>query len=159
MERLKKIAERNNRIEIKSTIESYISYYDGDKEKCDNIVKFFIENSSFIWEKDDGITTHKKFNTKKDEYIFEKMRLIENFTKERYEKVIELYQECIKVKNNREEIKEPINKFSNKKYSSKKSEKIIITSKKKVNQNKKISTGVLVSVVAVVGTIILLLKR
>lgn len=159
MERLKKIAERNNLVEIKSTIESYISYYDGDKEKCDNIVKFFRENSSFTWEEDDGITIYKKFNTKRDEYTFEKMRLIENFTRERYEKVIELYQECIKVRNNREEIKEPTHTFSNKKYPSRKSEKIITTSKKKINQEKKISTGVLVGIVAVVGTIILLLKR
>ncbi|MBM6876214.1 hypothetical protein [Fusobacterium mortiferum] len=89
---------KNDVFGIKSTLESFIVYYKADRELCDGVIEYAIKNSSFKWEEDDGLHYNGSFINKEKEYYFEKERLVQNFTKERYEKVLELYKEYNKIK-------------------------------------------------------------
>lgn len=92
------VIKEDNIFAIKSDLEGYIEEYKGDKVKCDEIVEFAINNSSFDWENDDGIFLGNKKATISEEYFYEKGRLVQNFTKERYLKVIDLYNKYIQEK-------------------------------------------------------------
>lgn len=92
---------KNNEVfSIKSTLESLIVLFKGDKVKCDEAVEYAINNSSFNWEDDDGVFFGEGLNTAKEKYCYEKERLVQNFTKERYLNVLELYKQY-----DREELK------------------------------------------------------
>lgn len=92
-----KFVSENRVFAIKSNLEGLIVKLKGNKEKCDEAVQYAIDNSDFNWEKDDGFDIGKKPEiNKREEYFYEKGRLVQNFTKERYEKVIELYKEFLK---------------------------------------------------------------
>ncbi|MGL6168550.1 MAG: hypothetical protein ACRC0Y_09710 [Fusobacteriaceae bacterium] len=77
---------------IKSDLEGLIILFKGDKSKCDEAIEYAINNSSFDWEKDDGLFFSEESKTTIQKYCFEKGRLVQNFTKERYLKVLELYK-------------------------------------------------------------------
>lgn len=85
--------KNNDVFAIKSDLEGLIVLFKGDKVKCDEAVEYAIKNSSFNWEEDDGIFFGEELNTVKDIYCYEKERLVQNFTKERYLNVLELYKQ------------------------------------------------------------------
>lgn len=76
---------------IKSDLESLIAVLNGDREECLKAIEYAINNSGFNWEIDDGRFFGKNINTDREMYLYEKERLVQNFTKERFEKVISLY--------------------------------------------------------------------
>lgn len=88
--------ERNDVFAIKSDLEGLIPLFKGDKFRCDEAVEYAINNSSFNWENDDGLYFGEDAKTIKEKYSYEKERLVQNFTKERYLKVLELYKEYVK---------------------------------------------------------------
>ncbi|MGL5461019.1 MAG: hypothetical protein ACRDBY_15490 [Cetobacterium sp.] len=85
--------KNNDIFAIKSDLEGLIVLFKGDKVKCDEAVEYAINNSSFNWEEDDGIFFGEELNSVKDVYCYEKERLVQNFTKERYLNVLELYKQ------------------------------------------------------------------
>lgn len=85
--------KNNDIFAIKSDLEGLIVLFKGDKVKCDEAVEYAINNSSFNWEEDDGIFFGENLNTVKEKYCYEKGRLVQNFTKERYLNVLELYKQ------------------------------------------------------------------
>lgn len=97
---------KNDVFAIKSDLEGLIILFKGDKIKCDEAVEYAINNSSFNWEKDDGIFFGEGLVTAKEKYFYEKERLVQNFTKERYLKVLELYKEYDKKEKEKEILKE-----------------------------------------------------
>lgn len=135
--------KRNDVLEIKSLLEEFISYCKGDKKLCDEVIEYAIKNSSFDWEDDDGVEKSIKLKTKKEEYYFEKGRLVQNFTKERYEKVLELYKEYNKIRLVEEKKEESVVKT--KVANSKKSQ-----NRKNKNTSQNINPLMLVAVGAVV---------
>lgn len=152
--------KENDIFSIKSDLEGYIVKYKGDKRKCDEVVEYAIKNSSFNWESDDGIFLGDKKTTISEEYFYEKERLVQNFTKERYLRVINLYNEYTQGKEDR---KEEIKKASTNSQTKAETRKNLTSSKKKQNmrmdQEEKtvmIRTGILI--VAVIVLIYLLLK-
>lgn len=87
-------AIKNNDIfSIKSDLEGFIPEFKGNKNLCDEVVEFAIKNSSFDWEEDDGISINTSSMNIKDRYNYEKGRLVQNFTKQRYLKVLDLYNQ------------------------------------------------------------------
>lgn len=152
--------KENDIFSIKSDLEGYIVKYKGDQRKCDEVVEYAIKNSSFNWETDDGIFLGDKKTTISEEYFYEKERLVQNFTKERYLRVINLYNEYTQGKEDR---KEEVKKASTNSQTKAETRKNLTSSKKKQNmrmdQEEKtvmIRTGILI--VAVIVLIYLLLK-
>lgn len=94
-----KIVKENDVFAIKSELEGLISLFKGEKEKCDQAIEYAIKNSSFNWEKDDGISSGINLNGARQNYIYEKGRLVQNFTMERYLKVLTLYTEYRREEN------------------------------------------------------------
>ncbi|MGL5357197.1 MAG: hypothetical protein ACRCZ9_00225 [Fusobacteriaceae bacterium] len=78
---------------IKSDLEGLISTLEGNKIKCDEAIEYAIKNSSFNWEEDDGLYFGEGYETTIEKYSYEKGRLVQNFTKERYFKVLDLYKQ------------------------------------------------------------------
>lgn len=153
--------KENDISSIKSDLEGYIVKYKGDKRKCDEVVEYAIKNSSFNWESDDGIFLGDKKTTISEEYFYEKGRLAQNFTKERYLRVINLYN---KHTQGREDTKEEVKKASTNSQTKAETRKDLTSSKKKqkmrMDQEEKtvmIRTGILI--VAVIVLIYLLLKK
>lgn len=115
--------KNNDVFAIKSDLEGLIVLFKGDKVKCDEAVEYALKNSSFNWEEDDGIFFGEELNTVKDIYCYEKERLVQNFTKARYLKVLELYKEYdreetkkeqeMSKKTRTEKIEETDNSFKN----------------------------------------------
>lgn len=115
--------KNNDVFAIKSDLEGLIVLFKGDKVKCDEAVEYALKNSSFNWEEDDGIFFGEELNTVKDIYCYEKGRLVQNFTKARYLKVLELYKEYdreetkkeqeMSKKTRTEKIEETDNSFKN----------------------------------------------
>ena len=87
--------KENNIFKIKSNLEGLIPAFKGDRIKCDEAIEYARKNSSFDWEIDDGVNFGEDLTTIEDRYNYEKGRLVQNFTKERYEKVLKLYKEYI----------------------------------------------------------------
>ncbi|WP_426709743.1 hypothetical protein [Cetobacterium sp. SF1] len=87
-----KAIKSNNVLGIKSCLEGFIKKYQGNKMKCDEAIDFAIRNSSFNWEEDDKRYLGKPRETIEDQYYYETERLVQNFTKERYLKVLDLYR-------------------------------------------------------------------
>ncbi|MGL4865369.1 hypothetical protein [Cetobacterium sp.] len=135
-----KSIEKNDVFAIKSDLEGLIVLFKGDKIKCDEAVEYAINNSSFNWEDDDKIFFGEGLVTAKERYSYEKERLVQNFTKERYLKVLELYKEYNQEENknnilNKTEVKEQQNNSST--FSYEKTENL----KKSVINESKIKTG------------------
>ncbi len=103
--------KENNIFKIKSNLEGLIPAFKGDRIKCDEAIEYARKNSSFDWEIDDGVNFGEDLTTIEDRYNYEKGRLVQNFTKERYEKVLKLYKEYIITLNKNENIK--VNENSN----------------------------------------------
>lgn len=135
-----KSIEKNDVFAIKSDLEGLIVLFKGDKIKCDEAVEYAINNSSFNWEDDDKIFFGEGLVTAKERYSYEKERLVQNFTKERYLKVLELYKEYNQEENknnilNQPEVKDQQNNAST--FSYEKTENL----KKSVINEPKIKTG------------------
>lgn len=135
-----KSIEKNDVFAIKSDLEGLIVLFKGDKIKCDEAVEYAINNSSFNWEDDDKIFFGEGLVTAKERYSYEKERLVQNFTKERYLKVLELYKEYNQEENknnilNQSEVKEQQSNSST--FSYEKTENL----KKSVINESKIKTG------------------
>lgn len=123
---------------IKSALEGFIIHYRGNKKLCDAVIKYAMENSSFKWEEDDKRSSYRQFSNKKDEYYFEKERLVQNFTKERYEKVLILCREYLKIRE--EEIaEEKRESISNRNEKIKESRKVKETPKQSLRGKRKSS--------------------
>lgn len=102
--RFMEAVEKNNIFVIKSCLERFINKFSGDQTKCDEAINYARSNSSFDWEKEDGIEMGSGVNNNIEEkYLYERERLVQNFTRERYEKVLSLYR---KYKGIQEKIKE-----------------------------------------------------
>lgn len=95
--------KENNIFAIKSELEGLIPLFKGEKEKCDQAVEYAIKNSSFNWETDDGVFSSRELKGARQNYIYEKGRLVQNFTKERYLKVLTLYIEYRREENQKKE--------------------------------------------------------
>ncbi|MGL5592643.1 MAG: hypothetical protein ACRDDH_01700 [Cetobacterium sp.] len=85
--------KKNDIFSIKSDLEGFIPEFKGNKILCDEVVDFAIKNSSFNWEKDDGISINTSNMSIKDRYNYEKGRLVQNFSQERYLRVLDLYNQ------------------------------------------------------------------
>lgn len=96
------IQKNNDILAIKSALENFIVEYKGNKELCDEVIRYTINNTDFRWEEDDKRSVNRQFSTRKEEYYFEKERLVQNFTKERYEKVLILYKEYLKTRESKQ---------------------------------------------------------
>lgn len=83
----------NDIFSIKSDLEGFIPEFKGNKILCDEVVEFAIKNSSFNWEEEDGLSVDTSNMNIRDKYNYEKGRLVQNFTKERYLKVLDLYNQ------------------------------------------------------------------
>ncbi len=122
---------------IKSALEGFIIHYRGNKKLCDAVIKYAMENSSFKWEEDDKRSSYRQFSNKKEEYYFEKERLVQNFTKERYEKVLILCREYLKIRE--EETAEKRESISNRNEKIKESRKVKETPKQSLIGKRKSS--------------------
>lgn len=122
---------------IKSALEGFIIHYRGNKKLCDAVIKYAMENSSFKWEEDDKRSSYRQFSNKKEEYYFEKERLVQNFTKERYEKVLILCREYLKIRE--EETAEKRESISNRNEKIKESRKVKETPKQSLRGKRKSS--------------------
>lgn len=128
--------ESQNVFRIKSDLEGLIPLFRGDKKKCDMAIEYARRVSPFDWEEDDGVYFGDPNDSIEDQYSYEKGRLVQNFTKERYEKVLELYHEVYKDINREyyENLKkQEENKQSN--FNSENRESNTRTTNKRVNTN------------------------
>lgn len=76
---------------VKSNLEGMIRLFKGERSKVDLAINYAIENNAFYWESDIGYSLKNNYSNAKEEYDDEKERLVQNFTKERYERVLKLY--------------------------------------------------------------------
>ena len=83
---------------IKSDLESLIAITKGNKAECLRAIEYARKNSDFDWEEDDGVFFGEGLVEDDDIYLYEKGRLVQNFTKERFDKVIELYNKLYPAK-------------------------------------------------------------
>lgn len=67
-----------------------------NRAELESAIRYAEGNKAFNWEADDGYTSANKWNTLKEEYNFEKERLVQNFSKERYGKVLNLLEQIKK---------------------------------------------------------------
>ena len=88
---------------IKSDLESLIAITKGNKAECLRAIEYARKNSDFDWEEDDGVFFGEGLIEDKDVYLYEKERLVQNFTKERFDKVIGLYNKLYPAKKEKNE--------------------------------------------------------
>ena len=86
-------------LELKNELIDFIRISNGNKELVLKHIKWLEDNGYFHWEKDDDVDKGTAFTDKVKEYYFENGRLYQNFTKERFNKVIELFKICKERKN------------------------------------------------------------
>lgn len=129
---LKEAIENQDIFHIKSRLETYIVIYKGNKVKCDEVVNYAMSKSKgkFTWEEDDG-KIDDIGGTISDKYSLLKERLVQNFTKDRYERVIELYRKVNNITSDCEE-QETMN---NETTDNKGNERIVKESRKKKPRN------------------------
>lgn len=125
-----KAVEENDVFAIKSELEGLIPLFKGEKIKCDQAIEYARKNSSFDWENDDGVFFGEGLKTTRQNYIYEKGRLVQNFTEDRYLKVLSLYREYKREENLNEEKKD------NENLNTKKEEENIKIRKKEENNSK-----------------------
>ena len=80
-----------NFFRLKSNLESSIAITKGDKQLILKFIKWLEDNGYFHWEKDDEVFFGDGLKTDKEIYLYEKGRLVQNFTKERFNRVVDLY--------------------------------------------------------------------
>lgn len=100
------VVKSNDVFAIKSDLEGMIATFKGNKVKIDEAIQYAIDNSDFDWEVDNGSKPPQKFNTTRELYNYEKGTLVQNFSKERYERVLKLYKEHRMDESNKNTIKE-----------------------------------------------------
>lgn len=82
----------NNLSEIKNLLIENIFFQQGDKRELDKALQYAINNSSFKFEEHIDLEVSDKTN-KEDYFSDEKWNMRENYSKERYNLLVELYNE------------------------------------------------------------------
>lgn len=116
---LKSIEEKEI-FSVKSLLVDMIQRTKGKRKELDEAISYAIAKEAFQWEEDDKDDMSMKFTNKTDEYDFEMGRLSQNFSKERYNKIIELCKEIYPKKNIYADNKKTINNTFSKNESTKK---------------------------------------
>lgn len=113
--------QNQEKFSVKSILVDMIQRTKGNGKELEEAISYAIGKGAFQWEEDDKDNMSMKFTNKTDEYDFEMGRLSQNFSKERYNKIIELCKDIypkksINKKNlnistsEKESIKRPIKK-------------------------------------------------
>lgn len=146
--------KKNDIFSIKSDLEGFIPEFKGNKILCDEVVDFAIKNSSFNWEKDDGVNINTSNMSIKDRYNYEKGRLVQNFSQERYLRVLDLYNQYHNTNTSNKD------KFNNYEINLKKSKinKDEFSQKKKLSPQKNKITLSPLSIAVIIVIILIFLK-
>ena len=86
---------------VKSVLADMINRTKGDKGELDKAISYAESKGAFTWDKYDGKEATTKWENIQEEFNFEKERLVQNFSKERYGKVLKLYQQYASEKNSK----------------------------------------------------------
>ena len=85
--------EKKDKFAVKSVLADTIARTKGDKNELDDAIAYAASKGAFEWDAHDKKEATTKWNDKQEEYNFEKERLVQNFSKERYARVLKLYAE------------------------------------------------------------------
>lgn len=96
----------DNVLNIKIEICSMIDFFNGDKKLVEESIDYAEKNSNFRIEEHIDFPLDIALTTAEDYYAYEKGLLLDNFSKERVAKVIELYHELPKLQISEEEKEE-----------------------------------------------------
>ncbi len=77
---------------IRSIIADMIPKVKGDEKVLNEAIYYAIHEGISVWEPYDGRVASTKWENIKEEYNFEKGRLVQNFCEERFDRVLELYK-------------------------------------------------------------------
>lgn len=102
--------KENNIFNVKAELSNMIKFLDGDSNRINDAIKFAKENSAFDYDEHEERTAEIKLSTPADFFIYEKRGLLNNFSKERLAKVIELYHQLPELKIVKEEVVTNYNK-------------------------------------------------
>ena len=93
----KDAVDKKDKFAVKSVLASMVAHTNGDKRKLDEAIHYAMSKDAFEWEKHDetfaGVVIKSDWKTVKEEFNFERERLPQNFSKERYARVLKLYAE------------------------------------------------------------------
>jgi len=87
---------------VKSILVDMIQRTRGNEDELKNAIEYAIRNRAFQWEVDDNDDASMSFNDSLEKYNFFKEKLVQNFSKERYSKVIKLCKEVYPEQKKRE---------------------------------------------------------
>lgn len=94
----------NNVFKIKSELTNIIFFLKGDVLLVNDAINYAVDNSDFKLEEHIDFLSEIELQTDEDMYIYENGLLLNNFSKERLEKVIKLYHQLPKSQIIEEEI-------------------------------------------------------
>ena len=89
---LKKVEEKNF-FAVKSILADIILRTKGNKDEIDHAIKYAEDNGAFKWETDDGRQIPKVSDTSLKQFRALREMIIQNFSKEKYNKILELCKE------------------------------------------------------------------
>lgn len=88
---LEKVAKKDT-FAVRSSLVNMIQKLEGKKELILEAIKYATDNDSFVWDDYDNEKTAIVFNSIMEEFSYEKEKLVNNFSEERFIQVIELYK-------------------------------------------------------------------
>ena len=89
----KDAVDKKDKFAVKSVLADMIARIKGDKNELDDAISYAESKGAFEWDVHDKKEATTKWDNKGEEYNFEKERLVQNFSKERYVRVLKLYAE------------------------------------------------------------------
>ena len=96
IEYFKESVKKSNFFAIKSILADMIKRTKGNRADLEEAIRYAKDRGAFDWEAHDNHEATTNWNNINDKYNFEKERLVQNFSKVRYERVLKILEEILK---------------------------------------------------------------
>ncbi len=105
IEYFRESVEKKDFLAVKSILASMIKMTKGNRYELDEAISYARLNEAFEWEENDDFIIESKWDNAIEKYNFEKERLVQNFSKVRYERVLKILEEIlIETKQDKKEV-------------------------------------------------------